>query len=208
MTRDNATYQTSPRTRVSRLQAVAVAVALVALSGGAAGRDDSGGESSRFTEYEVKAAFINNFARFVEWPDSAFSDAAGPVVIGILGDDPFGQTFDIIVSGKHAQGRPIRVTRYAGRADIDTCHILFISASEEHNLDAILQDVGRRPVLTVGDTERYARRGCIANLFLEGERVRFRVNVDAVERSGLMISARLLRLAHIVHDPVIDASKE
>jgi len=187
---------------------VAVAATLFVLAGSAAGQRDSRGEASRYPEHEVKAAYINNFARFVEWPDSAFSDAASPIVIGILGDDPFGQTLDIIVSGKHAQGRPIQITRYAGRADIDTCHILFISASEEHNLDAILQDVGRRPVLTVGDTERYARRGCIANLFLEGERVRFRVNVDAVERSGLMISARLLRLAHIVHDPVIDASKE
>ena len=85
---------------------------------------------------------------------------------------------------------------------------IWFTSEQIHRLEGILRQVARRPIITLGDTEQYARRGCVANLYLEGDRVRFRVNVDAVKRSGLRISARLLRLADIVNDPVIDASHE
>ena len=148
-------------------------------------------------EYEIKAAFIYNFTKFVRWPDA---DEGRPVILGILGKDPFGGAIDRAVSGKHVGTRRIHVVRVAKPEDASRCDILFVSASEEPNLKRILQGLGTAPVLTIGDTDGFAERGGMINLVTEGNRVRFEINVEAMERAGLRASSQLLRLATIVTD--------
>ena len=102
-------------------------------------------------EYDLKAAFLFNFAQFVEWPAEAFGEGRAPIVIGILGSDPFGRSLDDIVAGETIRSRPLVVRRYQSIEQADTCHILFISSSEAGQLEHVLKTLGRRSVLTVGD---------------------------------------------------------
>lgn len=148
-------------------------------------------------EYEIKAAFIYNFTKFVRWPEP---DDARPVILGIIGEDPFGGAIDRAVTGKHVGARRIHVVRVAKPGEAARCDILFVSASEERNLKAILQGLGTAPVLTIGDTDGFAERGGMINLVTEGNRVRFEINLEAMERAGLKASSQLLRLATIVTD--------
>lgn len=148
-------------------------------------------------EYEVKAAFIYNFTRFVQWPKAR---ASGPLDICVMGDDPFGSAIDEAVEGKRAAGREIAVTRLDVVEQANACEVLFIAASEEHELERILETLGEAPVLTVGDIDDFAERGGMINLTNEGNHVRFEINVDALERAGLRASSQLLRLATIVEE--------
>lgn len=157
------------------------------------------GESSAPPEYLVKAAFLYNFAKFVDWPDEAFGDALGPLNLCILGRDPFGP-FIQSIEGKTSQGRQLVVRRTDRVEDIGNCHILFVSESEKKRLAAILQTTRDRHVLTVADMEGFARRGGIVTLVKVEDRIRFEINIDAAERAGLRISAKLLNLAKIIRD--------
>jgi hypothetical protein len=149
------------------------------------------------TEHEVKAAFLYNFGKYVKWPESA-ADANSPFVICILGTDPFGKILDDIVSGNRVQNRPAEVRRLAQPGELADCEVAFISASERNNLERILQSLQKVPVLTVGDMPQFAERGGMINLTMEDNRVKFVVNVEAAERSGLTPSSQLLRLAKLV----------
>lgn len=150
------------------------------------------------TEYEVKAAFLYNFARFVEWPARAFPDAAAPVVIGIVGDDPFGDALDKAVSGRTVHNRPIVVKRLSESDDLKGCHVLFVAASDERRRLAVLSRVEAASVLTVGEVGGFSRAGGIIGFYLDQQKVRFEINVRAAERAGLSISSLLLSLARIV----------
>jgi uncharacterized protein DUF4154 len=147
-------------------------------------------------EYEVKAAMIYNFAKFVEWPSTGNSQ---PFVLGVVGDDPFGQTLERLVADRAVSGREIRIERYPTADDLGRCDILFIAESESPELPLILAQVHDRGVLTVGDKKDFARDGGVIGFRLEGNKVRFDINVDAARRSGLRISSKLLRLARVVH---------
>src|SRR5690242_16233871 len=105
------------------------------------------------TDYQVKAVFLFNFAQFVEWPSRAFADKSSPIVIGIVGEDPFGAVLDQVVKGEAVRGRPIVVRRYAAGETPDDCQILFISHSEAARVDTLLQGVNTRPVLTVSEND-------------------------------------------------------
>jgi hypothetical protein len=157
------------------------------------------GEPGTPTEYEVKAVFIYNFARYMQWPDASMPEARKTFVIGLIGKDPFGQALDDAVRDQSVQGRRIVVKRFDGLEDVGGCDILFISASEKGNLKRILAVVRTAPVLTVGDMERFAEAGGMINLTTEESRVRFEMNIEAVERVGLKASSHLLRLARIVN---------
>jgi YfiR/HmsC-like len=153
------------------------------------------------SEYLIKAGFIYNFAKFVEWPSAAFSQPDSPIVIGVLGADPFGSVLDRIVEDKKIGARGFVVRRYKwGKElkDLKDCKILFISASEKTHIDEILLSVKGLPILTVGETPGFAERGGVIRFTLEDNRVRFEVNVDAAHQADLNISSRLLTLAKII----------
>jgi hypothetical protein len=163
--------------------------AIVAVTPGAVNAAEASPDYGRFAEYQVKAAFIYNFAKFVAWPASA-----GPLVIGIVGEDPFGALLDNAVRGKTAAGRPIEVRRLSDGDNLDACQILFVSASEKRRFADLLHRAGNG-VLTVGELPQFVQDGGIVRFFLDKNRVRFQINVKAAERSGLKIHSQLLSLA-------------
>jgi hypothetical protein len=153
-----------------------------------------------FEEREVKAVFLLNFVQFVEWPSSAFEGPDSPIVIGVLGDDPFGRLLDDVVQGEVVKGRPVTAARFRRVEDVKTCHVLFVSPSETAAYDRILTALSGRPMLTVGETGTFTSRGMIRFL-TERNRVRLEVNLAAAKTAGLTISSNLLRAARIVGVP-------
>jgi hypothetical protein len=149
-------------------------------------------------EYQLKAVFLFNFAQFVGWPEKAFADADSPIVIGVLGPDPFGPLLDETVRDERIGGRPLIIQRYRRVEEIGLCHILFISASESPHLEKILSALNGRSILTVSDADRAARRGVMVRFITEKKRVRLRINLDAAKLVGLTISSKLLRPTEIV----------
>ena len=145
-------------------------------------------------EYEIKAAFLYNFALFIEWPEVAFGASTSPLLLCVLGDDPFGPALDT-VEGRVAKGRTIEVRRFDDLGDLDECHILFISSSERERLADVVEFLGSSSVLTVGEMEDFAERGGIINLTVARNKVRFEVNLEAGDRAGLQLSSQLLSLA-------------
>ena len=157
-----------------------------------------GAQSPQVSEYQVKAVFLFNFAQFVDWPAGAFPGPTAPLVIGVLGDDPFGPYLDETVRGETVRGRPLEVRRYRKIEDIRACHILFVSPSEESRLEDILANLRHRAILTVGDGAGFAQRGGMIRFISERNRIRMRINVAAAEAVQLTISSKLLRAAEIV----------
>ena len=149
-------------------------------------------------EYEVKAAFLFNFAQYVEWPPESFSTPATPIIIGVLGDDPFGSVLDQTVRGETVKSRPIAIHRSRQIENLRHCHLLFISKSERGRLAPIFAKLAGTHCLTVGETDRFAHNGGIINFRLQGANVRFEINLNAARRSGLTISSKLLRLAILI----------
>jgi hypothetical protein len=147
------------------------------------------------TEYEVKAAYLCNFAEFVEWPGSDGKESA--VTIGILGDDPFGTALEEIAKNRAVQTKTLAVKRLSRIDDALSCQIVYVSTSEGRNLAQILRSLATASVLTVSDIERFAEHGGIIGFTIEERRVRFEINLQAAERAGLRISSRLLKLARI-----------
>jgi hypothetical protein len=156
-------------------------------------------ETHRSREYLVKAAFLYNFAKFVEWPEGTFSDETSPLVLCILGDDPFGDSIDSI-KGKTIMGRELRIKRLSDEEEIGSCHIVFVSESERGRLSYIIRKARRLNVLTVSDINGFAGRGGIIGFTKRENKVRFDINVEAAEGSKLKISSKLLKLATIVRD--------
>ena len=149
-------------------------------------------------EYQVKAVFLFRFAQFVEWPPEVFSDAQAPIVIGVLGEDPFGGFLDEAVAGERVNRRPLEVRRYRRMDEIGGCHILFIAESEEARLEQILGRLKGRAILTVGDSDGFARRGGMIRFVEEKNRIRFRVNASATRAAHLVISSKLLRSSSVI----------
>jgi YfiR/HmsC-like len=171
---------------------VLVSAALLLIEGDLPAQVDSS------KEYRVKAVFVYNFAHFIAWPPNAFSTANAPIVIGVLGDEPFASDLDQLVRGETANNHPLVVQRYQEIGQIKTCHILFVSRSVTKQLEEILANLRSRSVLTVGDSENFAQRGGMIRLVTENNKIRFRVNVEAAKAANLTISSKLLRAAEIV----------
>jgi hypothetical protein len=146
--------------------------------------------------YEVKAAFLYNFARFIEWPPEV-SDVQP--CIGILGKDPFGPVLDQMVRATSINGRRFVIRRFKTGQEPGDCRILFISSSEQKRLREILQHLWGRPVLTVGDMPGFCESGGMIDFDLADDRVRFEVNVQAAEQARLEVSCKLLAVARIFH---------
>ena len=164
-------------------------------------------DSSVSSEYLIKAGFIYNFANLVQWPSNAFAQPDSPIVIGILGEDPFGIVLDRVLAGKRVNGRVFLVKRLKSVVDLKECHILFVSSSELAHLAEAIHLVKGMPILTIGEIPGFAKRGGIINLVLEDNKVHFEVNVEAAKEADLTISSRLLALARIVQDPAADGKK-
>src|ERR1700681_1936448 len=149
-------------------------------------------------EYQVKAAYLFNFLKFVEWPAEAFPDPLAPIVIGISGDDPFGNALPQVIIGKTVQGRDLVIHKYHSGEDMRGAHILFIGPSEKKRLPQILSSLRGSSVLTVADTEGFLEEGGMIQFLSENNRVRFAINVDASSRAKLKMSSKLLSLAKVV----------
>ncbi len=151
-----------------------------------------------FKEYDVKAVFLYHLAEFVDWPPKAFPAAESPLVIGVLGADPFGKVLDEIVQDEVVKNRKLKVERFHSMEEIKVCHILFISQSEAGRLDQIFSSLKDRKILTVGDTEGFAQRGGIVRFLTDKNKIRLRINIEAAKAASLTISSKLLRAAEVV----------
>jgi len=150
------------------------------------------------TEYQVKAVFLLNFAKYVDWPAEAFATATTPIVIGVLGEDNFKGDLEGAVKGRSIGGRTI-VTRHVTADDeVDSCHILFISSSERLRLGEILGKTKTLPILTVGECDQFTEKGGIINFTLKEGKVRLEIELNAARQSRLRISSRLLSVADVV----------
>ena len=150
------------------------------------------------TEYQVKAAFLFNFAKFVEWPADAFPGADAPLQICLLGQDPFGHEFEEVIGDKSVNGHRIEVIHPSGVPQARGCQIIFVASSEKRLVPEILRGLRGASILTVGDTAGFAGMGGIINFVLDDGRVRFEINMKAAERAHLKISARLLTVAKLI----------
>lgn len=164
-----------------------------------------GTESSDSSEYLIKAGFTYNFAKLMQWPVNTFPHSDSPIVIGVLGVDPFGGTLDEVLSGKKVDNHSFVVKHLKWGNDVKDCNILFVSSSEAAHFDEIFHLLKGLPILTIGDSPNFARRGGIINFILVDDKVRFEVNVEAAKQADITISSRLLSLARIV--PQTDGSK-
>jgi len=149
-------------------------------------------------EYQVKAVFLFNFAQFVEWPPSTFNET-NAIVIGVLGEDPFGPYLDEAVQGEEVNGHPIIVQRYRHIEDVKACHILFISTAESRQLKQVFSSLKSRNILTVSDADNFTKQGGMIRFFTEDRKTRIRINLSAAKDADLTISSKLLRLAEVVN---------
>ena len=150
------------------------------------------------SEDQIKAAFLFNFARYVEWPDSAFSGPSAPVRICMAGADDFATIVSQAVGGKSVGDRAVDVVSGIGLADASACHILYVGAGLDGDASAVASSVSGGNVFTVADREGFAKTGGIANFMRADNKVRFEINPGAAKQAGLKISSRLLRLAKVV----------
>lgn len=157
-----------------------------------------GQPSPSATEYQIKAAFLFNFVKFVEWPSDSFPSESAPLQICVLGQNPLGQELENLTRGKTVSGRALEINHVSSLLRAKTCQLLFVSSSERRRTQEILAAMDGTSVLTVGDEEGFARRGGVINFLFENDRVRFEINVDAATRARLKISAKLLALAKLV----------
>ena len=150
-------------------------------------------------ERELKAVFLYNFAKFVEWPPGGFPEPPAPVTLCVLGDDAVGESLEAVVKGETLNGRRLVVRRPRDAQQARDCHVLFVGPAEKGRIPEVLTALRGTSVLTVGDGGDFLDHGGMIRFFLEQNRVRFDINLDAAERSHLSLSSKLLRLARAVN---------
>jgi hypothetical protein len=151
-------------------------------------------------EYQIKAVFLLNFVNFISWPDSAFEDQYADFSICVFGKDPFGIFLDFTTEDQTAKnGRGLKIKRIKNNLqEIQYCHILFISASEQNNLKAILDKTRNIAILTVSDIDNFVKKGGMVKFFSRNNKIRLGINPDAIKAEGLVANANLLNLSHII----------
>jgi uncharacterized protein DUF4154 len=160
-------------------------------------------QSSGSKEYELKAAFLLNFAKFIDWPPDSFASATSPFLICVVGQDPFGTALNQSLLGKTMDGRVVQIIRYPNMGDLPDarhCQIVFVSASEKSHFRDVIGVLRGANTLMVGDADGFAAAGGTIEFMLEDNHIRFAINPDAAERADLKISSKLLALAKIVHE--------
>lgn len=160
----------------------------------------SSASEAQIEEYELKAAFIEKFTRFVEWPkESEIDDTSKPFVVGITGESSFEPAMRKIFSTRKIRDKNVVVRRISGTDEIAGCHLLFIAHTSKEKLQKVLASIKGRPVLTVSDTESFAMSGVHINFYVLQNRLRFEINEMAVRESNLTFSYRLMQIARIVN---------
>jgi hypothetical protein len=160
-------------------------------------------QSAQPTEYQLKAAFLFNFAKFIDWPNRSFADSQSPFLICIIGRDPFGNVLDTYLSGKTVDDRTVEIDRFPSPGApvlARRCQIVFISSSEQQRFHGVIDSFQGQSVLLVGDADGFATSGGTIEFVLEERRIHFAINSDAADRADLKVSSKLLSLAEIVHD--------
>ncbi len=157
----------------------------------------SGAELS-MPEYQVKALFLLNFTKYVDWPPASFATANSPIIIGLCGEDRFGDALNKAVAGKTISGRPIRIQPVGKDSATEKCQILFIGDSDKKRVSEILGRIKALPVLTVGEVDQFLEQGGVINFVKKEEKIRLEINLDAARQAGLQISSKLLNVADVV----------
>jgi hypothetical protein len=152
-------------------------------------------QTSAPSEYQIKSAFIFNFAKFVEWPTNALNNDQAPIVIGVLGANPFGENLEKTINGKKVDAHPLVIKEIRSLSDAANCQILFICTSEKPKLRDILGNIKGASVLTIGEMENFTDNGGMINFVMEGTKIRFKINKEAASAAGLKLSGKLLALA-------------
>jgi hypothetical protein len=152
-------------------------------------------QQPRVSEYEVKATYLYNFARFVEWPPTAAIAKTEAFPICVLGQDPFGPALDSVVSGETIDGKAVSAKRVTKQQDAVGCRVLYISLSEETRLKEILTALGKAGVLTVSDIPQFSQRGGMIQFVQDKNKIRFEVNLANAGAAGLTLSSELLKVA-------------
>jgi hypothetical protein len=181
--------------RPARLAVLAAALLGLLLLAGAEARAEPVPASK---EYELKAAFLYNFAKFVAWPSTRLPDPASPIVIGLYGRSPFGTELGAAIAARKVGGRAIVLREVTEPEQLKDVHLLFIPAAADRELDLIMPAVRERAILTVGESEAFQDEGGIIAFIVTGEKLRFTIDTTAADRAGLRISAQLQKLAHRV----------
>ena len=150
------------------------------------------------TEYQVKAAYLLNFLKFVEWPGDPNADIHERWIVGVIGENPFGDGLSQIIKGKAVQGHELEVREFRSGEDLRVCHVLFMSVSEKKRLASTLAGLNGSSVLTVGDMDHFIESGGMVQFVMEEKRVRFAIDIGATSRSRLKVSSKLLSLARTV----------
>jgi hypothetical protein len=151
--------------------------------------------------YALKAVFLFHCAHFTEWPSSSFANSNDPIVIGILGEDPFRRALDEAVENEVVNGRSIIVRRFSSLDEVRKCHILFICNSEAAHMDQIIESLKNKKILTVADSDQFASRGGMIQFGIENNKLQVKINLRASKAEGLTISSKLLRLSKIIDQP-------
>jgi hypothetical protein len=181
-----------PRFHHSGLRPIATVIAVwLALLGPAS--------AQAMSEPAIKAAFLYNFAKFTEWPADV-APPGTPLSICILGDVTTLAMLQQVVGGRAIDGRGVRVVSMAADGPLRSCHVLYVAGDDARRDAEVFDRLKSSAVLTVGDTDRFARNGGISRLFVENGKMRFAINVDATQRARLQISSKVLALGVIVKD--------
>jgi hypothetical protein len=151
------------------------------------------------SEYQIKAAFLFNFAKFVEWPPDAFKETNSPIVIGVLGENVFGNSLAATIRDKTVNDRHFEFKTFNSPAEATNCHILFVSPRLKESLPNVVAGLHNASVLTVGETDDFIKAGGMVNFLIEDNKIRFQINDDAAKKAGLKISSKLLALATHSH---------
>ncbi len=176
---------------LSKFMALAIALVLV-------GASCLNAQQSKPTEYQVKAAYLYNFGRFVKWPPGLAAGKGDSFPVCVLGRDPFGSILDSTLAGEALEGKPVVIRRIARPQDAADCRILFVSSTEENHLKEILSAIDQAGVLTVSDIPGFSRRGGMIQFVVEGDRIRFEINLATAESAKLVLSSELLKVAAAV----------
>ena len=151
-------------------------------------------------EYQMKALFLEQFTRFIEWPKSAeISDTTKPFIILVIGENPFDLILEMTYKNKKIKKKNVQIQYISTPAEIINCHILFISSSAKNMLSEILTRTKDKPIITVGDSENFAQQNVLINFYSSGKKIKFEINETAVHFSGLRVSYILFNLAKIVN---------
>jgi hypothetical protein len=158
-------------------------------------------QSPKADAYQVQAAYLYNFGKFVKWPAVAPSNQSGTFTICVLDGDPFGDTLQSTLAGESVGGKPVAIKRLPKAEDAVACHILFIGSAQGKDLRSILAAVDQASVLTVSDLPGFSKRGGMIQFVFQGDRIRFEINLESAEKSHLVFASELIKVAEAVTKP-------